>query len=240
MAENEPGNPVRTIIITRPARAAARTAARLRPLLHSGVRIIVSPLQEIVDTGAQVRFHPFDGAIFTSENGVHSILSRERPDGMHAFCVGERTAEAAERAGFVVVEAARDSAMLVNCIALSRSNGKLVYPRGRHAAANFSEQLGARGILVHEVVVYDQVRISLVKPAIHAIHTRKCVFPLYSARTARILSEEAADAADFEHSACCISNAVRHAFGLPWDCVVASSPDESHVLAETRKLALAG
>lgn len=83
------------ILLTRAKFDAERTAARLAELGHHS---ILSPVIEIVATGAALPDGPFDALIATS---AHALTGGARAlTNIPVYAVGERTREAAERAGW--------------------------------------------------------------------------------------------------------------------------------------------
>jgi len=98
------------LIVTRPQPAADKTAKKLRQMGHE---VEVSPVLEIVDTGADLPAGGFDGLVVTSANALRII---DRPGiievirNMPIFCVGDTTALAAEKIGFSTVYSAAGTA----------------------------------------------------------------------------------------------------------------------------------
>lgn len=91
------------VLVTRAEPAASRTAEYLQENSHEAVCF---PLFELRDTGMEIPPETPDGYIFTSANACEILKLRgwtppspETP----AFCVGRRTAEAANALGFVSV-----------------------------------------------------------------------------------------------------------------------------------------
>lgn len=90
------------VLVTRPQLQAEATAARLRALGHQA---LVSPLLHISRLPWQPPAGRFDAVVVTSANA----LAAEIPAALRALpvhCVGKRTAEAAQAAGFTNVHCA--------------------------------------------------------------------------------------------------------------------------------------
>ena len=226
-----------TIVVTRPRRSADRFAALLSARRPERFDILVSPLLTIVPTMREVDLSNFAAVVLTSENAVRATALRGGSPQMPAYCIGEATAAAAAAAGFLPMVAGNSSESLVSLAAREHSGGKLLHLRGRHAASDIAGRLNGAGLPAEEVVVYDQVRTRLESAARQALARRRCVFPVFSPRTAGILSEEAAFAPDLAHAVCCMSSKVAEAFRLDWRCTVASEPTLQSMLSGTLLLA---
>lgn len=226
-----------TIVVTRPERSADRFAALLSAQGSGRFDILVSPLLTIVPVMHDVDLSDFAAIVLTSENAVRSIA----PDGvsqrMPAFCVGEATAAAAAEAGFIPTVAENSSDSLVSLALREHSGGKLLHLRGRHAAGDVAGRLNDARLPVEEIIVYDQVKTRLSSAARQALTSGRCVFPVFSPRTAGILTGEAAFAHDLGHAVCCMSVKVAEAFRLNWRCIVVSAPTLPAMLAGTLELA---
>lgn len=225
------------IVITRPERSAERFAALLSTQGSGRFHILVSPLLKIVPVMHDVDLSAFAAIVLTSENAVRSIALDGVSPRTPAFCVGEATAAAAAAAGFIPTVAENSSESLVSLAVREHSGGKLLHLRGRHAAGDIAGRLNEAGLPVEEIVVYDQVRTRLSSAATRALTVRRCVFPVFSARTAGILAAEAAFAPDLGHAVCCMSVKVAEAFRLNWRCIVASAPTLRAMLSGTLELA---
>lgn len=169
------------ILLTRPAPASARFAQDLRARLGD-VRIVTSPLLRIDwRTPDLPRAEP----IFTSRNGVEGFLrAGGRGDG-RCWCVGEATAQAAQKAGFQARPGPGDAAALVRAILTSGAPGPFVHIRGTHITGDLSGPLRAAGLTVDEAVVYDQIAEDLNSAAKTLLGGEiSVVLPLFSPRTA--------------------------------------------------------
>ena len=87
------------LLMTRPLAAAERFVAGLPEAARAGLQVIYAPLMEIRPAQAPVSLDGVKGVIFTSANGVEAA-SRETAVRLTAYCVGERTAQAAAEAGW--------------------------------------------------------------------------------------------------------------------------------------------
>ncbi len=195
------------------------------------IKVIISPLISIEPIGKEADVSGYAALVFTSENAVNSARYRHAPKAMLAFCVGEHTAEAAELAGFRVRIADNSSESLIELIKREHAGGPLLHLRGQHVAQNIADMLVDTGLQADEATVYDQVRCTLNSKARKAVRSRPCVFPVFSPRTARILSEELTGMPDRGHMVCCLSRNVADAFGTGFKTVVASQPTSRSLLA---------
>ena len=225
------------IVVTRPERSAERFAALLSAQGSERFDILVSPLLTIVPVAHEVDLSNFAAIVLTSESAVRFTAPGGVSPRMPAYCVGEATAAAAAAAGFIPTVAGNSSESLVSLAAREHSGGKLLHLRGRHAAGDIAGRLHDAGLPAEEVVVYDQVRTRLSSDARQALTLRRCVFPVFSPRTAAILADEAAFAPDLGHAACCMSVKIAEAFRLNWRCTVASAPTLHAMLSGTLELA---
>ena len=225
------------IVVTRPRCSADRFAALLSARRPERFDILVSPLLTIVPTMNEVDLSEFAAVVLTSENAVRVTEPNSVPLGMPAYCIGGATAAAAAVAGFLPTVAGNSSESLVSLAAREHSGGKLLHLRGRHAASDIAGRLNGAGLPAEEVVVYDQVRTRLGSAARQALTRRRCVFPVFSPRTAGILSDEAASAPGLAHAVCCMSTKVAEAFRLDWRCTVAPEPTLQAMLSGTLLLA---
>jgi uroporphyrinogen-III synthase len=109
------------ILLTRAKADAQRTATKLGVLGHQA---IISPVIEVVATGAALPNGAFDAIIATS---AHALTTGARSLAkIPLYAVGERTREAAERGGWSAPVHVRENAQAL--IALLRSD----LPRGQH------------------------------------------------------------------------------------------------------------
>ncbi|PTE22664.1 uroporphyrinogen-III synthase [Cereibacter changlensis] len=180
-------------LLTRPARQGARFAAALRQRFGEGIRLVTSPLLAPLFLRPEL---PAGAAtlIFTSETGVEAFrrISAEQPQTAHsAWCVGERTAEAARAAGLSTRSADGDAEALVAQILAAGEAGPLLHLRGAETRGEVAKQLTEEGIPATEAVVYDQRPQPLSDEALALLQGPEPVIaPLFSPRTAALLAGE--------------------------------------------------
>ena len=218
------------VILTRPKESSVRAAAYLEDILGDKAQIIISPVVRVVRTGTAPDLAGYSGVIFTSQSGVDAFAGISIDRRMSAYCVGPRTAAAADSLGFQVCTADRTSKSLLDLIAAAADSGRLLYARGEHVACDLRARLADRGREVDEAVVYRQLLQPFSPAAMRALKERRCALPLFSEMAARHASDQAKGIPDIGHSAHCISGKVAQAFTLPWRKSVTSEPVAEQVL----------
>ncbi len=177
-----------TLIMTRPGRQGIAFAERLKGLLADDARIIQSPLLDIVPMEATLP--DAAGLVFTSVNGVAQAARLAAPHSLPAYCVGPKTSNAAQAAGFSPVTGPGDAEGLIDAILNRQTPGPLAHIRGRHARGAVAQTLTKAGVLCHDVIAYTQVPRALSDAAAAALAGKfPVVLPLFSPRTATILAD---------------------------------------------------
>jgi uroporphyrinogen-III synthase len=225
------------IVLTRPAVQATRFAEVLAKALGNRASIVVSPLLQInpLDFGAVPDNRD---VIFTSINGVTGFVAGGGAGERKAFCVGDKTAQAARAAGFEALSAGGTSADLIGLIA-SEGGGEMIYARGAHVARDLSADLAAIGIPVSEVLVYSQDPLELspeVKKLLQGV--TPLIFPLFSKRSMELLGAQEIGGVSVNMSAVCISEGVADA--APEGCfdriAVCDSPNGRSMIESLQSL----
>lgn len=176
-----------TLIITRPAPQAARFATQMKTQWSGD--IIVSPLLEIAPIDA---VPPIVNAyIFTSANGVAQTERLSLDTDLPAYCVGQKTADAAQNAGFRTVVGPGNAAGLIDTITNANTSGPLAMIRGTHARGNVASSLQNRGIECADIIAYDQKPMQLNAAARAALSGKNpVVVCLFSPRTAALFADQ--------------------------------------------------
>jgi len=216
------------ILLTRPREGAERFAAALARRLGN-VPIILSPVLEIEYLSPEA-IPQASALVFTSAHGVEGYERAHGPAG-RAYCVGERTAQTARKAGHEIIAVAPDGASLETV--LPRDGEQLLHVRGRHVAA----QLAASHDNIKELIVYDQLATPLSQEAKGALEgDQSVVLPLFSPRSASELARQISG--NTPRFAAFISPAVRDAFGpVPLrESILAQTPDADAMLESTAAL----
>lgn len=169
-----------TLVLTRPEAQSREIAAAL----GGYVPVVISPVMQIVAAGRAPSISDYAGVVLTSTNALaHAPDLRGKP----AYCVGERTAQAARTAGAEVRLVALDADDLV---ARLTGNGPLLHLRGEHARGDIAQRLSSAGIETDSIVVYRQEALPLLAEAKAALEGEgPAILPLYSPRTASLVGE---------------------------------------------------
>ena len=163
-------------LLTRPLAQSVAFAAEL-----PGVDCLIAPILRIEALpfdAAQLAAAP--GLIFTSANAVPFAGPGQ---GRPALVVGPQTATAARAAGFAVEEGPGDA---LGMLPLLEGRSGWLHLHGRHRA---------RALPTLGIAVYDQVALPLPDAARAALAgTRPLILPLFSPRSAELLSDATAAA----------------------------------------------
>lgn len=219
-----------TLILTRPAAASARFADQIRAAFGD-VPVVVSPLM------APVWLDPalpdgWDGVLFTSETGVAGLARLTARRGP-AVCVGARTAEVAQAAGWQAQALGGDADRLVAALTAQGLAGRWLHARGVDAAGNLAQRLNAAGGQVAEALVYDQQDQHLTPNARKALTgTDPVVILVFSPRSARLFVAQAGPiTAPAQAVAISAAAAEPLVAAMPGRVVVAQTPDAAGMLA---------
>ncbi|WP_195821067.1 uroporphyrinogen-III synthase [Roseobacter sp. MH60115] len=176
------------LIMTRPVEANARFVAQLPMSLSGRLAVIESPLIEIVPERADFEIGAGEAVIFTSANGVRHAPGGQ---GRQAFCVGQRTTEAAGAAGWESVFCGQTSDALVSSLLAAPPTARLWHLAGRHTRGQIAERLTAGGLPVTRITVYDQALRPLTSQAKSVLqHGNPVILPVFSPRTAAQFAQE--------------------------------------------------
>lgn len=175
-----------TLLISRPKNDAE--ALKRAVLEHNGeVRVILAPAIEITPVPYDVKFDGFDAIILTSKHAV--AAAAKIATGTTVLCVGDTTAQTARRLGLNAVSAGGTSKDL---IALAQDAGfrRVLYLRGKHVHEDLELQLNLKGLSVRSAIVYKQDPCGFSDDAVQGLaHAPTLLVPVYSARSAKILSK---------------------------------------------------
>ncbi len=182
------------LLLTRPMPASRRFLAACEAAQGTPVPAILSPVMAIRPVPVHIRHRPA-ALLLTSENGAEmaGYLSLE---GLTAWCVGPRTAEAGRERGLQAVEAGPDVEGLLAALLAIRPRGPLLHLRGEHARGDLVSRLKQAGIDASEVVAYRQEDVGPSPEARKALDgPAPLVTPLFSPRSAMLLAAWAPRAA---------------------------------------------
>jgi uroporphyrinogen-III synthase len=159
------------LLVTRPEPDAFRTATALRERGHT---VSIAPLLKIEGVPADIGAGPWDAVVMTSANSCRAAAAHPRfTELVHraAFCVGEHSAEAARKAGFVDITAAGgDAAELAQMLKerFAARDRHLLYLAGEDRAADLAADLATHGIHMKTVVIYRALKVTEFPPAARA------------------------------------------------------------------------
>ncbi len=224
------GGPV--LLLTRPKDRAAEFADAVQARLARPVPVLVSPLVEIVPLGVTPDIARDAVLLFTSAAGPASLGPHYEAAGRWAYCVGDRTADAARAAGFRARSADGDAAALARLVREAAPVAPLVHVRGAHAKGDLAGRLSAAGFQVSECVTYRQQECPPA-PELVRLLSGACdvVAPVFSPRGSARLAA-ATEGRQARLHVVAISGAAASAFGAPADRIdVAASPTGRAMLA---------
>ncbi len=224
------------VLVTRSEPGAFETAARLTA---AGYTPLVEPVFGIEPISADLP--GFDALAFTSANGVRqfSVLSPRRD--VRVFCVGARTAEAAQNAGFATVASADgDIEALGALIAESLPKGaRLLHAGNEEARGDLTGRLLGAGLAAEFVAIFRAIPAKAPGPALRAHLIGNQAFEavlIHSPRAAAILAEFAKGS----HASLDIA-AISAAAAAPLATIagrteIASHPNEQSLLSALARL----
>ncbi len=216
------------LLLTRPAEASARFAAQVQDRVP-GVRVVIAPLMAPAFLAPALP-DGWDGVLFTSETGVAGLARLTGRRGP-AVCVGARTAQVAQAAGWQAHALGGDAEGIVAGLAAAPLQGHWLHARGADAAGDLATRLRAAGMTVTEVIVYDQRPQPLSDPARAVLSGADPVtVAIFSPRSARIFVAQAG-VVTAPLQAVAISPAAAAALGGVCPVQVAAAPDAPAMLA---------
>ncbi|RBO53299.1 uroporphyrinogen-III synthase [Rhodovulum sp. BSW8] len=178
------------LLMTRPRAQSDRFADAFVQRFGTGIAIRTAPVLDIVPRTDPVLLDGFAGVLFTSENGVAALAAVNGDRSLPAYCVGERTADAARAAGFRATAAEGTAASMIAHFTARPPKGRLLHLRGEHARVELAEALSAIGIPTEERIVYAQEALPFPPGILAEIEAAPLVLlPLFSPRSARLVAE---------------------------------------------------
>lgn len=192
---------VKTVLLLRPELQTDQFADRLVAQFGPSVRVVKSPILEIVPAPVDIDLSQYQAIVFTAANGVRVMAATlEQNRTIPCYCVGDRTATEAREYGLQSFSANGASAELVHLITstVMPAMGKLLYVRGRYAAGNISEKLQDAGFKVDEKILYDQKPCELTADAVARLEKGQIdIVPFFSPRTTMLFMEQARRSSDW-------------------------------------------
>lgn len=221
-----PDNASPLVLITRPRGAAERFADELRDAVGP-VEVAIIPMLEIVPVVDSIDLDTVTALIFTSAAGVEVFGRLSEVRDLPAWCVGDRTAEAAREIGLRATSAGGDADALVALMAEARPEGRLLHLSGVHTRGDVAQRLFEAGLRAEARAIYDQVAAHPGSELGAALsHPGMVIAPLFSPRSAGLFAEAAGRSAA-RAEIVVLSRAVADALpdGLARDVRIADSPD---------------
>lgn len=201
----------KTVLVTRPNGAGKGFVKALRAATSEPFRAILSPVLEIGFL-SDWTVPPQDvDIIFTSQNGVAAYATKARGESRRAWCVGSRTALAAEALGFATYSADGDADALVALILQDETHSTFAHIRGVETRGDILARLQASGLDVIDCIAYRQTPVALSQEAQKlASSNQSYLLPVFSPKTARTLVTQLSGA---DHAwVVCLSEAVAEPF----------------------------
>ena len=176
-----------TLLLTRPQKDAQAFAQEI--LSHQPTaQILISPILTITPIGTLPDLSAYAAVVFTSRHAVACFAHAHIPKKMTCFAVGEATAEAAKKLGFLVINSAGAAQDLILLVQKTGAAGPLIHPHGQHARGQIAAILTKKGIPCAECVIYDQIETPLsVQARALLTQPQALLVPVFSPRSARLL-----------------------------------------------------
>ncbi len=185
------------VLITRPDPQGARFSKAVVARYGDLVSPVVCPLLSPVYLSTPLPAGPFSALILTSETGAIAAGRMARggePIPRLAFCVGDRTAQAAKELGFDARSASGEAGALIDLILRHPEAAPLLHLHGRETRGDVVGRLGTKGLRAEGIEVYaqearalpDEVRLLLAQEG-------RVIAPLFSPRTAMLFAKQLAD-----------------------------------------------
>lgn len=221
-----------TLLLTRPEAQSLRFADAFRQRFGSDWPVVISPLTRFKQLNPDPVLKDMTDLIFTSENAVRAYVHLGGKSSGQAWCVGERTVQAARSAGFSTRSGPGDAAGLAQMIVASGAGRNMLWPRPVHAAFDIEKALNLAGIETISLIVYDQVACNPIPDAIALMaSSTRVLLPLFSARSASIAGDAFADAKAAICVASISSNVAAASAMLPAKHrITAANPDATGML----------
>jgi len=227
------------VVVTRPQTDSERTAVALEALGHE---VLVAPLMRIEPVAVDLA-GTWSAIVITSANALQAVpATADGVKTLPVFAVGDRSAEAARRAGFSEVSSANgDIKDLVRLVAARAVGAKapLLYLAGEDRAGDLVAQLAAHGIDAEMKVVYRTVAEAFPPVLAAALESGDVDAVLHFSRRSAELFVEGARASGVAGSAedvrhLCLSAQVAEPLAGASRVTVAARPEEVALIALLR------
>ena len=213
--------PAPVLLLTRPRAASEAFAGLVGAQLGRDIRVLVSPVIEIVDHGPLPDLSATGTLILTSTHAAERLGRSGALVGRDVRTVGDATAHAAGMHGAKAIALGHDAqSFLQNARDLAPP---CTHCRGVHTRGDIAATLNARGIRCDEAVIYDQRARDLSDEARAAFSDgERMVAPIFSPRSAQLLSAQVPSNANL--SVIAISPAAAEAWSGPGCLTIAPTP----------------
>jgi uroporphyrinogen-III synthase len=175
------------VLVTRPRAEAEAFAAALTARFGARVRPVVTPLLAPRFLTPTLPGRDYAAVIFTSAQAVEAARHLNHPLPRLAWCVGRKTAEVAEAAGFTARSANGDAEALAEAVLKDPPKGRILYLRGVDTRGNLLDRLDSSGVSTDVGIVYEQEPQELTPEALALLSEPvDLIVPLFSPRTAAL------------------------------------------------------
>ncbi|MEM5477958.1 uroporphyrinogen-III synthase [Pacificibacter sp. AS14] len=165
------------------AKALKKAVLSINPSAQS----VLAPALAIVPVAHAPQTEVFDAIILTSKHAAYSAATMAPMTPV--LCVGDATAQVARATGLKAVSAAGNAKDLIKLVQASGVS-RVLYLRGAHVQADMEFELNMAGIDSKSLVVYRQEPCQFSLEVQQSLLTATdLLVPVYSARSARIVSE---------------------------------------------------
>lgn len=185
------------LLLTRPRPASERFAAGLPVHITNRMRVVVSPLVEILPGPENIDTEDSAGIVFSSSNGVGCAAQLVKSRAEPAYCVGEATTILALEHGWPARCVGSNANELVAQLLEMNPPSPLLHLRGAHTRGDIAARLSAGGVPCTERVVYDQALRPFNAEALDLLSgCDPVIAPVFSPRTARQFAKQCPDGAN--------------------------------------------
>lgn len=226
------------VIVTRPLDSGRRTAEKLRQLGHEPVLLPLTQPRHHRKAVAEALAKRPAAIAFTSAEAIRAVSPAdiEAHGKTPVFTVGEASAEAARKAGFLSVTAGPGTGELLAQQLAEKRIGALLYLAGSPRSPAFEEGLATAGLGFQTVTAYDMQETEWSLAELDSLCPRPDAVLFYSRQAARLFLNHKAVSQRLGHlsgiHAPCLSAQVADAIpaesGL--DVAVAANPTEDDLL----------
>ena len=203
---------------------------------------LISPLMRPEFLSPALPPGDFAAVVLTSQTGAEAAGRISAAGGSlpkRAFCVGDRTAAAAQAAGFEMSSAAGNADDLLAHIISAAPEGRLLLLQGQDSVGDLGNRLNSAGIETVSQIIYRQIAQTLTDEAIAVLRgPATVILPIFSPRSARLLAIELRRiAAKAPVLVAALSPAVAEAFEFPTVFTeIAARPDNAAMLRAVQTL----